>query len=111
MAFFLARSSRGLLLGEAAIPEEVEAIRIAIKSHPSVVEVTELLTMHLAPKQILVNAGIVFKDDLDTEEIVNAINEVEQKIKEAESTVDMIFLETASFKADTVKTVNPKHIG
>lgn len=110
VAFSLARSSRGLLLGEAAIPEEVEAIRTAIKSHPSVVEVTELLTMHLAPKQILVNAGIVFKDDLDTNEIVNAINEVEQKIKEAESTVDMIFLETASLKADSNKNVNPKHI-
>lgn len=54
VAFVLARSSRGLLLGEAANSEEVEAIRQAINNHPNVVETVELLTMHLAPKQILV---------------------------------------------------------
>jgi len=111
VAFGLARSSRGLLLGEAATPKNVEAIRQAIKSHPSVVEVVELLTMHLAPKQILVNAHINLKNDLTNEQVIKSIAEIEENMKKAEPKVDMIFLETASLKNSNGKEVNPKHIG
>jgi cation diffusion facilitator family transporter len=96
VAFVLARTSRGLLLGEAATPKSVYAIRKAIKSHPNVNEVIELLTMHLAPKQILVNTHVNLKDGLTNEEIIDSIAEIEDKIKEAEPKVDMIFLETAA---------------
>lgn len=95
VAFALARTSRGLLLGEAATPKSVYAIRKAMKSHPNVVEVIELLTMHLAPKQILINAHVHLKDDLTNTEIVRTIAEMEKSIKKAEPKVDMIFLETA----------------
>ena len=111
VAFGLARSSRGLLLGEAATPKNVEAIRQAIKSHPSVVEVVELLTMHLAPKQILVNAHVNLKNDLTNEQIIHSIAEIEESMKKAEPKVDMIFLETASLNNSQRKEVNPKHIG
>lgn len=47
VAFGLARSWRGLLLGEAATEKNVAAIRGAIEAHPSVVKVVELLTMTL----------------------------------------------------------------
>ena len=50
--------------------------------------------MHLAPKQIP----------------VNAIAEIEQNIKKAEPKVDMIFLETASIKLDEDKGLYPKRI-
>lgn len=110
VAFVLARSSRGLLLGEAANPEEVETIRQAINHHPNVCQTVELLTMHLAPKQILVNAHINLKDELTNAEIVKTINEVERKIKEAEPKVDMIFLETASLRESAVKSPIPEHI-
>jgi cation diffusion facilitator family transporter len=111
VAFGLARSSRGLLLGEAATEKNVQAIRGAIEAHPSVVKVIELLTMHLAPKQILVNAHINLKNDLSNTEIIQTITEVEEAMKKAEPKVDMIFLETASLKDSNVKEANPKHIG
>jgi cation diffusion facilitator family transporter len=111
VAFSLARSSRGLLLGEAATEKDVQAIRTAIKSHASVVEVVELLTMHLAPKQILVNAHVNLKNELTNEQIVNSIREIEKNINEAVPKVDMIFLETASQQNSTVKEVMPQHIG
>ena len=110
VAFVLARSSRGLLLGEAANKKEVEAIRQSINSHSNVVETVELLTMHLAPKQILVNAHVNLKNELTNEEIVRTISEVEQKIKEAEPKVDMIFLETTSLGESSVKAPIPEHI-
>ncbi|MGB7068731.1 MAG: cation diffusion facilitator family transporter [Pyrinomonadaceae bacterium] len=111
VAFVLARSSRGLLLGEAAIPKSVDAIRGAINAHPNVNQVVELLTMHMAPKQILVNAHINLNDELSNAEIIKTVAEVEDSIKKAESKVDMIFLEIASASDATVKSVNPEHMG
>ncbi len=105
VAFSLARFSRGLLLGEAAIPKDVENIRQAIESHQSVNKVVELLTMHLAPKQILVNAHINLKDNLSNGEIVRCISEIEKDIKKVEPKVDMIFLETSSLSESAVKAV------
>lgn len=111
VAFVLARSARGLLLGEAATQNSVERIRQAILKHPNVCEVVELLTMHLAPKQILVNAHINFRNDLATDDIEQTINEVEQLMKQAEPKVDMIFLETARESEPGPDEPIPQHIG
>ncbi|HJR06362.1 MAG TPA: cation diffusion facilitator family transporter [Pyrinomonadaceae bacterium] len=111
VAFSLARSSRGLLLGEAATPKAVERIRQAILSHEHVCEVVELLTMHLAPKQILINAHVNFRNDLGTDDIEQVVNEVEELIKKAEPKVDMIFLETARESTAESDKPMPLHIG
>ncbi|MGH9969313.1 MAG: cation diffusion facilitator family transporter, partial [Pyrinomonadaceae bacterium] len=111
VAFVLARSSRGLLLGEAANPKIVRAIKEAIESHPNVVRVVELLTMHLAPKQILINAHVNLRDELVTGDIVRTIEEVEDLIKRAEPKVEMIFLETARESESASHETLPQHIG
>jgi cation diffusion facilitator family transporter len=95
VAFVLARTSRGLLLGEAASQKAVTAIKQAIESHPNVEHVVELLTMHLAPKKILINAHVKLRPELRTDDIVNSIQEIEGRIKSAEPKVEMIFLEAA----------------
>ena len=111
VAFVLARTSRGLLLGEAANPKSVRAIVQAIESHANVVKVVELLTMHLAPKQILINAHINLRDDLMTGDIVNTVEEVEELIKKAEPKVEMIFLETARQCDSSEQDCVPEHVG
>jgi cation diffusion facilitator family transporter len=111
VAFVLARTSRGLLLGEAATPKSVAAIRKAIKSHRNVCEVVELLTMHLAPKQILVNAHINLRDELTTDEIEQTIGEIEASIKSAEPKVYNIFLEAARESATKEGEAIPQHAG
>lgn len=111
VAFVLARTSRGLLLGEAANPKSVRAIIEAIESHPNVVKVIELLTMHLAPKQILINAHINLRDDLVTGDIVNTVEEVEELIKRAEPKVEMIFLETARQSESSDQECVTEHVG
>lgn len=109
VAFALARTSRALLLGEAATPKSVAAIRSAIEKHPNVEKVLELLTMHLAPKQILVNAHVDLRDDLTTDEIVRTVGEIEASIKSAEPKVHNIFLEAAN-EATSMKPVPiPQH--
>jgi divalent metal cation (Fe/Co/Zn/Cd) transporter len=76
-----------------------------------VCEVVELLTMHLAPKQILINAHINLRDRLKTDSIEKTIEEIEEIIKRAEPKVDMIFLETARESSATEKQPIPEHIG
>jgi cation diffusion facilitator family transporter len=110
VAFVLARISRGLLLGEAANPKSLRAIREAIESHPNVHKVRELLTMHLAPKQILINAHVEMREDLMTGDIQKTIEEVEDLIKRAEPKVEMIFLEAARPGHIELAPV-PEHIG
>ena len=79
--------------------------------HPNACEVVELLTMHLAPKQILINAHVNYRDDLATVDIEQTINEVEQRIKTAEPMVDVVFLETARRNEPGPDAPIPQHIG
>ena len=108
VAFMLARSSRGLLLGESANPKTVEAIKRAIESHPNVDNVVELLTMHLAPKEILINSHIKLRPGLKTEDVESTIEEVESRIKQAEPKVEKVFLEAS--RGPNQQPI-PEHIG
>ncbi len=111
VAFALARTSRALLLGEAASAKTVQAIKQAIESHPNVVKVVEILTMHLAPKQILINAHVNLRDDLVTSAIEKTNEEIEQLIRKAEPKVEMIFLETARASHSAHQELVPEHVG
>jgi divalent metal cation (Fe/Co/Zn/Cd) transporter len=64
--------------------------------------------MHLAPKQILINAHVKLRPNLLTGDIENSILEVEDRIKRAEPKVEMMFIEVA--RADG-NTADPDHIG
>ena len=89
----------------------MQSIIKAIESHPNVVKVIELLTMHLAPKQILINAHVNLRDDLITGDIVQTVEEVEELIKRADSKVEMIFLEIARQSESAEKECMTQHVG
>jgi hypothetical protein len=72
--------------------------------------VVELLTMHLAPKQILINAHVNLRDDLVTGDIVTTLEEVEALINGAEPKVEKIFLEIARASDSTEQNVVPEHM-
>lgn len=82
----------------------------AIESHPNVVKVVELLTMHLAPKQILINAHVNLRDDLKLVDVVQTNEEIEDLIKRADPKVETIFLETARASESTEQNVVPEHM-
>lgn len=111
VAFVLARISRGLLLGEAANPKVLIKIKGAIETHANVERIVELLTMHLAPKQILINAHVKLKDNLATAEILKSIEEIEERIKRAEPKVEMIFLEAVHGEQADKHAAVPQHVG
>ena len=49
---------------------------------PHVVDVIHLRTQHFGPDQLLVGAKVVFESHLTFEELANAINEVERRVRE-----------------------------
>lgn len=98
IAVVLAQQSRRLLLGEAATEENVKKIREAILSHPQVKEIVDLLTMHLGPEKILIASHLNFKDNLSTDEIEKAIDEIERKISRALPEAAQSFIEAEKVK-------------
>jgi len=93
VAFVLAREVKDLLIGEAASPANRKAIYDTINKFPKVQAVGQVLTMHLAPRKILVTMDVEFADGLSTDEIEDVIDGLEDAIKKRVPAVDRIFIE------------------
>jgi cation diffusion facilitator family transporter len=92
-ALWLAYESKSLLVGEAAEPELVKAVREIALADPSVVGLSAVLTMHLGPKEVLLNIEVQFKPGLKVEEIHAAIHRIEKHISVPFPEVSRIFIE------------------
>jgi cation diffusion facilitator family transporter len=84
--------ARDLLLGESARPEVREAIEAAALRHPAVEAVPALLTMHLAPDDLLVAANIELRDELTITDAERVADEIAADLREAEPSVRHVFL-------------------
>ena len=92
-AVTLGRNARGLLIGEAALPEQRQAIRRTIERHPEVDAVLELLTMHLGPESILVAVRVDFSDEASSDEIEHISSTIEEELREEVPEVTEVFLD------------------
>ncbi len=68
-AIFLARESKGLLIGEPAREPVRRSIIDLAKAEPGVNKVGRLITAHMAPNQIVVALDLDFADDLRASEV------------------------------------------
>jgi cation diffusion facilitator family transporter len=92
-AVWLAAESRSLLVGEVADPDIVAALRAASLTDPDVMELGEVLTMHLGPEQVLLNIEVTFRAGITVEQVDDAIRRVEQRIQLTYPQVTHIFVE------------------
>ncbi|MBK3398977.1 MULTISPECIES: cation diffusion facilitator family transporter [Methylobacterium] len=93
MAIFLMIETHGLLVGEAAEPELVGAIREIVRSEPGVNHVNEVLTQHLGPADILVNVSLDIDDRLTGGEIERLVSQLEARMKARSPKVRRVFIE------------------
>jgi cation diffusion facilitator family transporter len=98
-AAFLARESKGLLIGEGARPEVQRSIRRVAAEEPGVERVNGLLTVHMAPNQIVAALSVEFADQLTATEIEAAVAGIERRLAAAHPEVVAVF----------VKPQTPKH--
>jgi cation diffusion facilitator family transporter len=93
VAWVLAVEMKSLLIGESATREERAKIRAAVLSVGEVRTVDRLLTMQLAPDEILVTMDVEFDDGIDGERIEAAIVSIESMIADAVPGATRIFIE------------------
>jgi cation diffusion facilitator family transporter len=93
VAVVLGRDLRGLLLGEAAQPEERRRIREIIERRPEVEHLVELLTMVLGPDEVLVTARVDVRDGVDSAQVERMANELDEELRRALPAVAEVFLD------------------
>lgn len=92
VAMVLAKESKGLLIGERARPELAADIRRIAGQEPGICRVNDVMTVHLAPDQIVVAISLDFDDDLDTGGIERLVASIERKIRAAHDDVTRLFV-------------------
>jgi divalent metal cation (Fe/Co/Zn/Cd) transporter len=90
---------RGLLIGEAARPDQREALRRTVAEPDEVDEVVELLTMYLGPRSLLVAARIDLAEGLDSDHVEELSDELDRRLHDVDRDVDQVFLDATSRRA------------
>jgi cation diffusion facilitator family transporter len=93
VAYGLWRDTRGLLIGEAALPEEREKLRAVLDAHEGVDDVVELLTMALGPSTLLVAARLDLADDQDPDDVERVAREIDEEMRRQVPAVRYVFLD------------------
>ncbi|WP_062112280.1 cation diffusion facilitator family transporter [Aureimonas sp. AU40] len=92
VAILLARESKGLLIGEAAIPAVQDAILSIAQADPSIQKANGLVTTHLGPHQVIVALSAEFEDDMTAPQIEACVKRVEMRIKAEHPDVTTLFI-------------------
>jgi cation diffusion facilitator family transporter len=98
VAIILAYETRSLLLGEAASAETRQKIINVVNRVPGVVQVVDLLTMHMGPDDILVNMDLKLENGLTTDRVEATIDKVEDEIRKAVPQARRIFVECETLR-------------
>lgn len=93
IAVFLAMEMATMLVGESALPEEVEAIRAALEAAPLIERVIHLRTMHVGPDELLVGAKVAIRGSETAAGIAAGIDGAERALRAAVPTARYIFIE------------------
>jgi cation diffusion facilitator family transporter len=91
-ASLLARESKSLLLGERADIKLSDSILRIAEEGSLASRANGVLTVHLAPDQILVALSLEFADDLRVPQIEDAVINIERKIRAAHPEVVTLFV-------------------
>jgi cation diffusion facilitator family transporter len=91
-AILLARESKSLLIGEQASTELTRSILEAAAGEPSVSRPNGVMTVQLAPDQIVAALSLEFTDKLRAPEIENAVVAIEQRVRAAHPEVVALFV-------------------
>ena len=83
VALFLARESKGLLIGEPAASEVVSSICAIARSQPGVERAIGLFTVHLGPEQIVAAITADFTDSISAAEVETAVSAIDSRVRAA----------------------------
>lgn len=96
IGFFLAARTHSLLLGEAASPEDREKVEHVAKTVDGVERVTQLLSMHIGPRAVILALKVRFVRELSMEKLESTIDALEEAIRKEMPHMRYIFVEPDS---------------
>jgi divalent metal cation (Fe/Co/Zn/Cd) transporter len=95
-AFFLAYETKGLLVGESALPHVTAGIRGVVREEADVERLNQVLTLQLGPDDVLATVSVEFADGLPTGRIEQTIARLDAAIKRAQPEVTRVYIEAAT---------------
>jgi cation diffusion facilitator family transporter len=95
-AFVLAYESKALLIGEAADPELVEALRRLVATHSGITAVGDILTVHSSPDQVTAMLSVDFDDGISARDVERIVCEVEEEAARTHPLVRRLFIRPRS---------------
>lgn len=93
VAWFLAKRTHSLLLGEAATDEDRAQVQAIAKTVDGVREIRQLLSMHLGATSVVLALKVAFDARLSMHELERAIDALEAAIREKMPHMRYIFVE------------------
>lgn len=100
VAAVLVSETKGLLIGESALPETRESIKAIVQSDPAVSQMGPPITLHLGPEDVMLALNIEFSDELSADQIEAAVCRLEAAIRQSHDEVTRIFIEAASISGN-----------
>jgi cation diffusion facilitator family transporter len=98
VAWFLARESKGLLIGEGVEPQVLTEMRRLVEADKAVEAVGDVRTMYVGPRDLLVNLDVAFRASLRSDGIRDAIERIETSLKSAYPEVSRIYIEAEKLR-------------
>jgi len=95
-SLLLARETKGLLIGEAALPLVREAILRIAGEDPDVRSANGVLTVQMGPSQVVAALSAEFHEGLDTAQIELCVSRIEAAIRRANLDVTTLFIKPQS---------------
>jgi cation diffusion facilitator family transporter len=91
-SWFLARETKGLLLGESALPQVSQALLRIAGADGAVAHANGVLTAQLGPEHVLAALSAEFEDAMTAPEIEACVTRIEKRIMEAHPEITMLFV-------------------
>jgi cation diffusion facilitator family transporter len=96
VAFFLARKTKQLLIGQAVTPGQRARIIELAETSPGVKHVVHLRTMHLGPEEVLVGMKVAVADTIQIKDLGQFIDMLEARLRAEMPILRRIYIEVAS---------------
>lgn len=92
VALFTAHENKQLLIGEAARPALVESIGRIASSEPGIAAYNGLITIQLAPHEVVAALSLDFEDSLQASELQRVVRHLEGRIREKHPDVVLLLV-------------------
>lgn len=106
MSAFLARETKGLLIGEGYGRETIRGLRATVETDRAVERVNRLLTLFLGPEEVMLTLEVRFRRELSASEVRAAIARVKRLVRREHPEITRIYFAAESVSQDHPERAN-----